>query len=145
MIAPASVLLPEPFGPISACVSPRRIVKSTPLRIGFPSTATCKFLMANVSVMLIRRLLPVTFGIRHSSFAITTFALRRNLLVIKHRLVFCRCRHITAVMRHGQLVLDLAADLPRIGRTALLVHLVALDLVLDSHEPFQQRFRSRWA
>ena len=42
MMAFPSVLLPEPLGPISACVSPRLISRLTPLRIGLPSTATCK-------------------------------------------------------------------------------------------------------
>src|SRR6266566_1593944 len=36
----ASVLLPEPFGPMIACTSPSRIVRSTPFRISLPATAT---------------------------------------------------------------------------------------------------------
>src|SRR5947207_10385390 len=36
----ASVLLPEPFGPMIACTSPSRSVRSTPLRISLPATAT---------------------------------------------------------------------------------------------------------
>src|SRR5436190_3728958 len=35
----ASVLLPEPFGPMIACTSPSRIVRSTPFRISLPATA----------------------------------------------------------------------------------------------------------
>src|SRR5919204_1202584 len=38
MITLASVDLPEPFGPISACVSPCRTVRSIPSRISLPST-----------------------------------------------------------------------------------------------------------
>src|SRR5215213_11577575 len=39
----ASVDLPDPFGPISACVSPRFTVRSTPWRISRSSVRTCRF------------------------------------------------------------------------------------------------------
>src|SRR6185312_8131924 len=42
MTVSASVLLPEPFGPMIACTSPLRTVSSIPLRIGLPSTSTCR-------------------------------------------------------------------------------------------------------
>src|SRR6266545_7728673 len=40
MIVSASVLLPEPFGPMIACTSPLRTTRSIPFRISFPSTFT---------------------------------------------------------------------------------------------------------
>src|SRR5215216_3938323 len=39
----ASVDLPDPFGPMSACVSPRFTVRSTPWRISRSSVRTCRF------------------------------------------------------------------------------------------------------
>src|SRR5437867_6580681 len=39
----ANVLLPEPFGPITACTSPAFTVRSTPFRISLPSTLTWRF------------------------------------------------------------------------------------------------------
>src|SRR5262249_60634360 len=52
MITRPSVLLPEPFGPMSACVSPRRITRFTPWRIGLPSTPACRFSIFSVSVVI---------------------------------------------------------------------------------------------
>src|SRR3954454_22103859 len=44
MIAYESVDLPEPFGPMTACTSPRPTSRSTPLTISVPSSsATCRF------------------------------------------------------------------------------------------------------
>ena len=40
MSAFARVLFPEPFGPMIACTSPLFTVSVSPLRMGFPSTAT---------------------------------------------------------------------------------------------------------
>src|SRR5438105_15909346 len=40
MIVSASVLLPEPFGPMIACTSPLRTTRSMPRRICLPSTST---------------------------------------------------------------------------------------------------------
>src|SRR6266508_3761487 len=40
MTVRASVLLPEPFGPMIACTSPLRTTRSIPFRISFPSTLT---------------------------------------------------------------------------------------------------------
>ena len=48
MIEFASVLLPEPFGPISACTSPPFTTRSTPFKISLPSTLTCSPSMAKV-------------------------------------------------------------------------------------------------
>src|SRR5712692_1858535 len=45
MIVSASVLFPEPFGPMIACTSPLRTTRSIPLRISLPSTVTCRSLM----------------------------------------------------------------------------------------------------
>src|SRR5687767_10359054 len=45
MTVSASVLLPEPFGPMIACTSPLRTTRSIPLRISFPSTLTWRSLM----------------------------------------------------------------------------------------------------
>ena len=42
MIAFARVLLPDPFGPISAWTSPLRMDRLTPLRISLLATLTCK-------------------------------------------------------------------------------------------------------
>ena len=44
----ASVLLPEPFGPISAWISPCLTVRLTPRRISLPSTETCRSSIRNV-------------------------------------------------------------------------------------------------
>src|SRR5438552_17920757 len=45
MTVSASVLLPEPFGPVIAWTSPLRTTGSMPLRISLPSTVTCRSLM----------------------------------------------------------------------------------------------------
>src|SRR5713226_4152467 len=42
MIVSASVLLPEPLGPMIAWTSPERMTRSIPLRISLPSTVTCR-------------------------------------------------------------------------------------------------------
>src|SRR5215203_3466078 len=50
----ASVDLPEPFGPMIACVSPLRMVRSTPMRIGLApasvSTETCRSRISRVDI-----------------------------------------------------------------------------------------------
>ena len=51
MMANPSVLLPEPLGPIRAWISPRRIERLTPFKIGLPATWTCKSLIAKTSLM----------------------------------------------------------------------------------------------
>src|SRR5229473_394674 len=43
----ASVLLPEPFGPMMECTSPAFTVRSIPLRISWLSTLTCRFLISS--------------------------------------------------------------------------------------------------
>src|SRR5207247_1410424 len=43
----ASVLFPEPFGPIMACISPCLTWKSTPLRISLPSIVAWRSLMSS--------------------------------------------------------------------------------------------------
>src|SRR5216684_2259873 len=48
----ASVLLPEPFGPMMECTSPAFTFRSMPLRISWLSTLTCRFLISS-------RLIPV--------------------------------------------------------------------------------------
>src|SRR5262249_2567883 len=45
----ASVLLPEPFGPIIACTSPLLTVRSMPRSISRPSTLACKFLISSIA------------------------------------------------------------------------------------------------
>src|SRR6267143_7153502 len=45
MTVSASVLFPEPFGPMIACTSPLRTTSSIPLRISLPSTLTWRSLM----------------------------------------------------------------------------------------------------
>src|SRR6267143_381825 len=40
MTVSASVLLPDPFGPMIACTSPLRTTRSIPFRISLPSTLT---------------------------------------------------------------------------------------------------------
>jgi hypothetical protein len=58
MIVLASVDLPEPFGPISACVSPFSTFRFTPRRICFSSVRTCRFwiskLIRSLSSSLVR-------------------------------------------------------------------------------------------
>ncbi len=147
MITPASVLLPEPFGPISACVSPRRIVRFTPLRIGLPSTATCRFLIFKCFGHLLKDRSKIVYRRRCDSVFRTQYTesfvcnchqrsairrLRHNLLMIEQRLAVGRRRNISAVVRHGQLVVDLHAD----RCAALPRNLVSFDFVLDPHQPF---------
>src|SRR5688572_20989148 len=45
MTVSASVLLPEPFGPMITCTSPLRTTRSIPFRISFPSTFTWRSLI----------------------------------------------------------------------------------------------------
>src|SRR5688500_4999302 len=97
MIANPNVLLPEPLGPISAWVSPRLISRFTPLRIVRSPTLTCRFLMRRASVMWSSSFLVLLCG---------------DFLVIGQRFQVGRCDDIARVMRHGQLVLELAAFRP---------------------------------
>src|SRR6059036_3155632 len=53
----ASVLFPDPFGPMMACTSPARTVRSTPRRISLPSIPACRFLISSNTVPVIRRCL----------------------------------------------------------------------------------------
>src|SRR3954463_11483736 len=46
MIVSASVLFPEPFGPMIACTSPLFTTRSIPLRIVLPSTSTRRSLIS---------------------------------------------------------------------------------------------------
>src|SRR6266851_7679627 len=46
MIVSASVLFPEPFGPMIACTSPLFTTRSMPFRIGLPSTSTRRSLIS---------------------------------------------------------------------------------------------------
>src|SRR3954453_2788256 len=50
MIALASVDLPEPFGPISAWISPLPTARYPPLRISLSSARTCKFLISRSDI-----------------------------------------------------------------------------------------------
>src|SRR3989442_198536 len=43
----ASVLFPDPFGPMMACTSPARTVRSTPRRISYPSIPAHRFLISS--------------------------------------------------------------------------------------------------
>src|SRR5436190_5448832 len=52
MIAFASVDLPEPFGPMRAWISPADTSRSRPLRMGFPSALTCRFLISRSAIRL---------------------------------------------------------------------------------------------
>src|SRR5262245_44383848 len=52
MIVFASVLLPDPFGPIRAWISPFFTSRLRPLRISLPSTATCRSRMTSSDVWL---------------------------------------------------------------------------------------------
>src|SRR5712692_598023 len=46
MIVSASVLVPEPLGPMIAWTSPERTTRSIPFRISLPSTVTCRSLIS---------------------------------------------------------------------------------------------------
>ncbi len=48
-----SVDFPEPLGPIIAWTSPGLISKLIPFKIGVSSTFACKFVIFNISTMLI--------------------------------------------------------------------------------------------
>ena len=52
MIAFASVDLPEPFGPISACTSPFETSRSRPLRISLSSALTCRLRISRSAIGL---------------------------------------------------------------------------------------------
>src|SRR3954454_4068269 len=54
MTAFASVDLPEPFGPISAWISPERTWRSTPLRICLSPAETCRFLISRSAMVSLR-------------------------------------------------------------------------------------------
>src|SRR6266571_4161315 len=47
----ASVLFPEPFGPMMACTSPARTVRSTPRRISRPSTEAWRFFISSMACL----------------------------------------------------------------------------------------------
>src|SRR5687767_385778 len=47
-MARASVLLPEPFGPMMAWISPASTCRLIPFRISLPSARTCRFLMSSM-------------------------------------------------------------------------------------------------
>src|ERR1022692_1205422 len=47
----ASVLLPEPLGPMMACTSPAFRTKSMPLRISRPATLACRFLISSNDIV----------------------------------------------------------------------------------------------
>src|ERR1051325_7978869 len=51
----ASVLLPEPLGPMIAWTSPALTVRSMPRRISLPSTLACRFLMTSIQTLSLRR------------------------------------------------------------------------------------------
>src|SRR5947207_633680 len=51
----ASVLLPEPLGPITAWTSPGLTVRSMPRRISLPSTRACRFLMTSIQTLSLGR------------------------------------------------------------------------------------------
>ena len=48
----ASVLFPEPFGPMMACTSPAFTSRSMPFNISFPATCARKFLTESISILL---------------------------------------------------------------------------------------------
>src|SRR6266851_5192481 len=48
----ASVLFPEPFGPMMECTSPAFTFRSMPLRISWLSTLTCRFLISSKLIPL---------------------------------------------------------------------------------------------
>src|SRR4051812_24364844 len=123
-MANPSVLLPEPLGPIKACTSPRLISRFTPRRIGLPSTDTCRSVIFNISVM-------------------NPLLLSSDLLVIEQGLFLFHCL-IAGMMRHGHQVLE-RQSAGVFDRLVLTGNLVRPDLVLNSHQPFQQRFGPRRA
>src|ERR1035438_758337 len=47
----ASVLLPEPLGPMMACTSPALMDRSMPLRISRPATLACRFLISSNDIV----------------------------------------------------------------------------------------------
>src|SRR6266545_4569916 len=53
MIVSASVLLPEPFGPMIAWTSPLRTMRSMPFRIGLLSTSTWRSLISRSGKLLL--------------------------------------------------------------------------------------------
>src|SRR5438552_11006222 len=55
----AKVLLPEPFGPIRAWISPLRTSRLRPLRISLPSTATWRSLTTSSGFVLMRFAFPI--------------------------------------------------------------------------------------
>src|SRR5262245_43056418 len=132
MMASPSVLLPDPLGPISACVSPWRIVRFTPRKIGFSSTETCKFLIVK------------TCDISNQySLKKVIQKLTGDFLMIEDWCNLRRRGNPTAVMRNRQLVLRLfskrqvARKHPESIIRCFLGNLVTANLVLNPHQAFQ--------
>src|SRR5438128_329930 len=48
---PASVLLPEPLGPMMACTSPALTLRLTPRRISLSSTRACRLKMVSIGLL----------------------------------------------------------------------------------------------
>src|SRR4029077_16837445 len=104
--------------PISAWISPCFTSRFTPLRIRFSSTATHKLLIfRTLFILLYAEFRTLDLGFRISLDISPLSALHFEQL---------RYRRISAVMRHRQIVAG-AAHQP-----------LALDLVLDSHQSFEQ-------
>src|SRR5581483_11662989 len=79
MSAFASVLLPEPLGPMIACTSPRLTVRSTPLRICFPSTLTFSPSISSSAFSAMRLLLSTVSPQSAADLLHQVLALRRAI------------------------------------------------------------------
>src|SRR5438270_2485327 len=71
-----SVLLPDPFGPITACTSPLLTASETPLRISRPSTLTRRSLISKSAIASVS--LPTASVFKANSVLLVVFAVERD-------------------------------------------------------------------
>src|SRR6266850_3968893 len=97
MRAFASVLLPDPFGPMRAWISPLFTVSVSPLRIGLPSTAMWRLRISSVGLLI------------RSFRSLRHLDLDREALTASARLLRARVLELDAGPQETALVVDLRA------------------------------------
>src|SRR5581483_4745322 len=119
MIVRASVLLPEPFGPMIACTCPLLTTRSIPFRIGFPSTSTWRSVISRSGTL---RLLHRWAGRRREDVERHRVERLRDVVLHRHPDVMRRAAGLERAP-HDRLALG-GADL-RLDRTLEGAHDVA--------------------
>src|SRR6266850_2213623 len=97
MRAFASVLLPDPFGPMRAWISPLFTVSVSPLSIGLPSTAMWRLRISSVGLLI------------RSFRSLRYLDLDREALAASARLLRARVLELDASPQETALVIDLRA------------------------------------